>query len=149
MFYEVINPSDAISFRCNDRKCATLVLTILGGGAYGGRAFNDSLEEEPDADIPIFLFGGLDEFWATFDSRPIKDALSSSLDEVAFALESVALGGVSERRSFDLAMSAITDESKRETFLAEYNDQKRSSMNDIMGRAHRIAKKMREKSAAA
>jgi hypothetical protein len=59
------------------------------------------------------------------------------------ALDSVLLGGPGRRADYDAAVEAIDDPEKLAAFRAAWQE-KRSSLNDIGGYAHGLARSMRE-----
>lgn len=135
MLYKLINPSDSVTFEAPDLKVAALVTIILGRGLYGAEPVDESAES-----VPIMLFGGAIEWWTErWPEEPIDGAGDRDALRLAAALRSVCYGGKKERQLYDSALQAITAPEKRAAFVAEWNDRKRSSMNDIMGRAHSIA----------
>jgi hypothetical protein len=109
--FEIVNPSDPYTFTAPTLEIAALVVCLLGEGKYGGT----SLDTPRGVDVPIFIFGGHDEwfkeqFGCTFEDsyeRTDKLALADSFDTVTL--------GRAER----------------------------SSMNNIGGRAKRYAKALR------
>ena len=143
MLYEIVNPSDTITFSAPDFITAALVTLLLGGGAYSAKPENDQAES-----VPMFFFGGFDKWWEERFSEPANYAADRHAATVIPALRSVCLGGFAGRKLYDKALEAIDDPTKKAAFIADWNDQKRTSMNDIMGRAHDLANEM-EKGAAA
>lgn len=138
MLYELINPSDPVTFEAPDLKVAALVTIILGRGHYGAEPADDSAEG-----VPIMLFGDPTEWWTErWPEEPMGGAGDRDALRLAAALRSVCYGGKNDRQLYDSALQAITDPEKRAAFVAEWNDRKRSSMNDIMGRAHSIAARL-------
>jgi len=137
MFCEIINPSDKAFFEAGDLKIAALVTFLIGGGQYGAEA-----EEEGAESVPIFLFGGGEDWWNDHFDEPMEGAVDRHAASVAAALRTVCYGDVTDRRLFDSALAAIDDPVKRAAFVAEWNDRHRTSLNDIMGRAHHIAGKL-------
>jgi hypothetical protein len=143
MLYRVINPSDPIAMRAPSRKIAALVLVLIGGGQYSGEAYSDDGDRLEDQDVPFFMFGGFKEFWKHVTGEESPDgAIDRNRDEVISSLRTVMLGEPSDLKLYESAVSKIDDPEKRQTFIAEWNDERRSSLNDIMGRAHRIADKL-------
>lgn len=136
--YELVNPSDSCTFQAPTVHIATLVTVLLGGGQYSA-----TLLDKDDAtarDIPFFMFGGFDGWWAEHgDGGPSEGAGDRGGRPLVEALRSVCYGGAETRRLFDAALAAIDDPAKREAFIAQWNDEKRTSMNNIMGRAHKMA----------
>lgn len=142
MFYEIVNPSDQAFFEAPNLMIAGLVTVILGGGQYSATS-----EDEDAADVPFFMFGGWDEWWAeNGDGETSEMAGERHKPALVKALRSVCYGDLKERKLFDAALSAIDDPKKRETFIEEWNDTHRSSMNNIMGRAHKLADSLEEES---
>lgn len=66
-------------------------------------------------------------------------------EKVAKALMSFMLGSFEDRRRYEAALDAITDEQKREEFIALWQDG-RSSINDIGTVAYNRGKAMLEDS---
>ncbi|MFI2810174.1 hypothetical protein [Microbulbifer sp. JSM ZJ756] len=106
---EISNPSDKATIDCSDREAACLAVLILGQGKYG------IIDDEGDQGMPIFVFGGVEEWIEDTFGKSIEQFQESvSHARLAAALESVQLEGV------------------------------RSSMNDFTGRAHQYAAQLRE-----
>lgn len=137
MFYEIINPSDETTFEAPNLMVASLVTILLGGGQYGAKP------EDPEAEeVPLMLFGGAEVWWAEHFDEPMEGAVDRHAGAVSAALRTVCYGGIDQRRLYDSAMRAIDDPDKAAAFIEEWNDRNRSSMNNIMGRAHAIADKL-------
>lgn len=159
--YDLVNMSDSICFRAPDKQIATLVTILLGNGQYSAKAIGldgNEIAENGDSgpgdagsndgkvtwphSVPFFMFGGFDPFWkANWPDVPADEAIDRRKPEVIAALRTVMLGNVGDRRLYDGACAAITDPDKLKAFQADWNDKKRSSLNDIMGRALAIADK--------
>lgn len=142
--YEIINPSDKTSFMAPNLMIASLVTMILGGGQYGAEPENPDENEG----VPLMLFGGADEWWQEhFPDEPMEGAIDRHQSDVAACLRTVAYGGITDRKLFDSAIKAIDHPEKRDAFVKEWNDRNRSSLNNIMGRAHEIAANLEAKAA--
>lgn len=136
MQYELINPSDPYTFLAEDRESATLVVFFLGT-MYGAKS-QDGQEE-----VPLFLFGGAKEWYQNEFGRTPDEGLEAKKEAVANALLSFMYGYFEDRRRYDAALNAITEDDKREQFIAEWQDG-RSSINDIGTYAHKLGKKLME-----
>ena len=134
MQYELINPSDPYTFLAEDKEIATLVVFSLGT-MYGAES-QDGQEE-----VPLFLFGGAKEWYQNEFGRTPDEGLEAKKEAVANALLSFMYGYFEDRRRYEAALNAITEEDKREQFIAEWQDG-RSSMNDIGTYAHKLEKKL-------
>lgn len=142
LLYEIINPSDHATFAAPNRMIAALVVCVLGGGAYGGRA---EIDDEANG-VPIFLLGGFDEWWEkTFPDEELEGITARHRVALAKSLRTVTYASFADRHLFDSAMAAIDDHAKREAFIEEWNDRKRTSMTNIMGRAHELAQRLEAK----
>lgn len=138
LHYEIINPSDCVTFVCENETIACNVLTLLGSGQYGGDCLEDSTK-----DIPIFMLGGFDAWWKQrHGDKEVGVVLKENLEPTCVALESCMCLGFNERKEVETAVAGMTPE-ERTMYIKDANDKKRSSMNDICGRAFEIAKKIR------
>lgn len=104
--YNIINPSDACTLKSETLIDAAIAAILVGGGQYPLEPIN---APEGTEGVPIFMFGGLQEWWNKRFDISIDEALQQRRESVATVLESVTLKG------------------------------ERSSMNDIQGRARRQA----------
>jgi len=100
MRLEISNPSDKATIDCSNLIAAHLAVLILAGGRYG------IIDDKGLNGMPIFLFGGHDEFFQDKHGLTVGDALEKvGMDEIAKALESIELEG--ERTSLnDFTMRA-------------------------------------------
>lgn len=138
MVYEIVNPSDAYTMVADDFKVAAAACLLLGQGAY---SIHNADRSE---DMPLFLFGGADE-WVEKTFGSFDEYLLGHLEEIAACLDSVMSCGFRERVNFDAAMAAIEDPAKREAYRLQVHDTNRSSLNDIGAKAWRMAGRCREK----
>ena len=137
--FEIINMSDPYSLKTDDWKSACIATMLLGGGAYG-------LEEyKGERVMPIFLFGGADA-WVQEHFGCSVDKFVEDMDRPAViaALDSVLIGSPGERAEFEDILEAIDDPEKKKAIIEKRHDRKRSSMNDIGGRAEALAERLRE-----
>jgi hypothetical protein len=140
MLYEIVNPSDAYTVECPDLQIAMVVCILLGRGQYALRP----LEENAVA-VPMFMFGGLEKFceknFKKPDAEVVQHCMKQRADEVAAALDSVLIGSPADRAAF--YAQAPTTAAEFEQERATYHDKKRSSLNDIGGRAYQMAANLR------
>lgn len=140
--YEIVNPSDAATMLAPDREVALAALAFIGEGAYAGRVIARDLrsigddEAEPLA-VPMFFGDTYDAWWkaAGYTDEPIDTVLRTRKGELVTALRSVAYGSLEDRRTYESAISAITDPDKLAAFKREWEDRRRSSLNAIAKRA--------------
>lgn len=118
MKFDLINPSDAYHFDADDLETAAVMVCVLGNGKYGAKQLGG------DAGVPVFLFGGHDEWFTKNFSRTFEESadhvMANKRQALADCFASVRLSGG-----------------------------RRSSINDIGGAAHNIARKLRESAEAA
>ena len=134
MEYELHNPSDPYTFIAADKEVATLVIGLLSP-AFGADT-QDGAEENR---VPVFIFGGYDEWYQEEFGRTPVDGLNARKKEVGEAMQSFMLGGFEDRARYNAALEAIDDPAKRDAFMAKWQDG-RSSLNNIGGAAHEIGK---------
>lgn len=112
MEYEIVNPSDPYTLKSDDFEAAALACVILGNGKYALKPLEDG-----GVEVPLFVFGGHDEWFQKTFGVTLDGSLSRvERSRIAAVLETVTIG----------------------------NSKKRSSMNDIGGRAKALAIVMRE-----
>lgn len=136
MEYELYNPSDPYTFIAADKEVAALAVGHLS--LAFGAGTKDEAEENR---VPIFLFGGFDEWYQKEFGRTPTDGLEARKKEVGEALASFMLGHFEDRARYNAALAAIDDPAKLEDFKAKWQDG-RSSLNNIGGVAHSIGKKL-------
>jgi hypothetical protein len=144
MLYEIINMSDAYTIEAKDLELAFVACVLLGSGQY---AF-EPLQDE-GVKVPFFMFGGVDEFCQKHFSKSSGAVLDGVMEirneELAECLESCLIGGKSNRQTYFDGLALIDDPAKREQWRNSWHDERRSSLNDIGGRAYEMAEKLRAK----
>lgn len=136
MEYELYNPSDPYTFIAADKEVAALAVGHLS--LAFGAGTKDEAEENR---VPIFLFGGFDEWYQEeFDRTPTED-MAARKKEVGDALASFMLGRFEDRARYNAALEAIDDPAKAEAFKEKWQD-RRTSLKNIGGVAHSIGKKL-------
>ena len=133
MQYELDNPSDAYTFKANSREVAALTVFLLGT-QYGATPESGNDDDR----VPIFIFGGAGEWYEETFGRTADEGIAAHEADVAAALSSFMLGHFEDRRRYDAALEAITDDEKRREFIEKWQDA-RTSMNNIGSRAHQLA----------
>lgn len=118
MKYEIGNPSDPYEMTCDDHEVAAIAVPILGQGAYP----LIGKDGDRSRDVPHFLFGGADAWFRETFGRSYEE----SLDHV---VETKADGLIAALDSVTLLVA------------------RRSSVNDIGGRAKAIAQRLRSRQA--
>ncbi len=116
MKFNLINPSDPYTLEADDLEVGAVAVCLLGNGKYPADALGDAADKSNN--VPAFLFGGHDEwfqsrFGGTYEAVAER-VLKDRADALARCFDSVTLG--SERRS---------------------------SMNNIGGKARELAKAVR------
>lgn len=141
MLYELINPSDSITFEAETFELAALATFLVGNGAYGATPITD---DENAKKVPVLLLGmGVDEWIKQEFDCTIEEFFERTMEEVSTVLLSFATVSVRERQIYELALSKITDEEKRIEFLAEWDDKRRSSIAQITNRAHELGRNIK------
>ena len=131
--YELINPSDPYTFLAKTKESAALAVFLLGT-MYGASPKDDDEEKR----IPVFLFGGAEEWYQEEFGRNTEEGMEKEKKNVADALLS------EDRRRYEAALKAITDEEKKKEFMKEWQDG-RTSMNNIGEYAHQLGEKLKGK----
>jgi len=144
MLYEIINMSDPYTIEASSLDVAFVACLLLGDGQYGFKPLEDGEEE-----IPLFLFGGCKE-WSQKHLRENPQAILDRVTtdaakrlELADCLDSCLIGRQQDRETYRSGFDLIDDPAKRERWRAKWHDDRRSSLNNIGGRAYLMATKLR------
>lgn len=135
MEYELKNPSDPYTFLASDLEVAALTVFSIST-LYGAEA------REGGGNVPIFLFGGAVEWYTEQFGRTPDEGMEARKGELAAALGSMRYGRFKDRQRYEAALVAITDQEKKEEFIAAWQDGY-SSLNNIGAYCHKLAKKLR------
>ena len=138
--YEIINPSDPYTIEGDDFAVVCLAVAILGQGAYGLKTTDD------DDDMPILLFGMADDWFPEKLGKTFEELLNETPHAaIADCLDSVLLCSLWERKAYNDALAIIEDADKRQALREQWLEERRSSLNDIGGRAYALARGIRRK----
>lgn len=142
MLFEIVNPSDQCTLVAESLELAAVCVCFLGEGRYSLKWL------DCESEVPLFLFGGSDEwFKKNFNStteESFENAFTNQLTELIKIFESVLLGGKDQRELFELKQKGM-NEAEKAAFRIQWNDERRTSMNNICGRALEIAEGMKAK----
>jgi hypothetical protein len=146
MIFDIINPSDACLMISDDFEAAAVAICLLGEGKYGLEQLDAKPLDKP-LEVPMFLFGGHEEWFKTTFGHDFETSAKiyrdQKTDALASALDSVVYGKLSDLKAYDDAMELITQVDGRNEFKRRWNDRKRGSMNNIGKRAYALAKALR------
>ena len=126
--YEVINPSDAVTYETKNPTALLVGFTVIC--PHGGIALRDV--ETKEMLRPIMLGWDDDDVSAWMKAALPKDFavyLDDNAEVVADALESVVYGNAVERELYDLACEGKPRAEIR-AFREKWNDKNRSSITD-------------------
>lgn len=140
MIYDLVNPSDPYTFEASSKEVAALVVIRLSTN-YGAKAVNE------EDNIPVFICFNAEEIQKWYKDtfgRTIEEGARTLRSEIIKGFESFVLGDRKERECYEAAIAAIDDPQKRSTFITKWDDIKRSSLNNIGGRACEIAQEMKK-----
>jgi len=149
MIFKIINPSDPYTLEAERLDIAAVTVILLGRGNYALEGVDNDLE------VPIFSFGSDEQTSAWlkencgFDVEGLGDFIGNNQDDIATCLESVVIGRPEERQEYIDALTEklagiSEDDDAVADFKFQWHDKRRSSMNDIGGRAQDIAKRFRD-----
>lgn len=130
MLFEIINPSDPYTLETDSYAAAVAAVCILGEGKYGLDPIDCDVPK-----VPLALFGDLPPH--VYQAAGVKD-----FDELAARLNSDA--AFNEATAAALDSVRIGTERERTADKASHDD-RRSSLNDIGGRAWAYAEALRGK----
>jgi hypothetical protein len=139
--YEIINPSDCVTFHAPNDATAVAVVLAIGEGSYGARRCEDG------ADVGgLLLFATHDvvesslKFWIGSDFETWADAHKAELAE---ALLDCATVKPEARDEYEKACARIDSLEDLLEYRGQVEDRNRSSANDIVGRAWVLGRALR------
>lgn len=142
MIYELINPSDPISFHASDDDVARAVGMVLGRGKAGvddlrGETVLPILFLSPPEGVNAYME---DPQW--WGGMTLGELMWNRGDEVAAALDTLAIVRAEHRAAFDAKVEAL-DPGLRAEYLEAHADEERTSMNDYRAYARSTAAAIR------
>lgn len=144
MIYEIINMSDPYTIEAHSLDVAFIACLFLGRGQYAFQPLSEEAEK-----IPLFIFGDCEYWCQEHLATELKNVVHSVTTEPAKRLalaecfESCVIGHSQDRETYRVGLELIDDPAKREQWRAKWHDGRRSSMNDIGGRAYEMAARLR------
>lgn len=142
MIFEIINPSDSYTMESDEWPVAVYAGLILGEGTYGLEGLDN------DNNLPVFLFGGYNEWIKEefgSDFKPwVQEMFDNKKIAIADCLDSVLIGSKSDRESYNKGLEFITEASAKKEWRDHWHDKRRSSLNNIGLRAWTLAERLRE-----
>jgi hypothetical protein len=128
--YEITNPSDPYTLAAPDFRSACVAVVVLGEGNYGLREVNG------ERTMPLFLFGGHDEWFQKQFGMNVADALQATPREtIVDVLQSVIIGNKDDRIRYEAVMQSLTEPARQEEWRKQWYGAKKTSMNDIGAQA--------------
>lgn len=141
--YDLINPSDRITFEAPSHAVAYYVALLVGGGRLGC-----DCEDGTSLDT-LLWFATKEQVEESIEKNLGTNDLDSFLEtnwEVAVAaLNSFAYGSVGDRKIYNASLAAITDPEKLAEFKAVHEDWMRSSMSQWVDYAWQLAGNIEQK----
>lgn len=142
MQFKLINPSDPITVVADDPFIAALAVLVLGDGHYG-------LCDEHDNDVlPLLFLGGLDEWLERQGYTPaqLHELFAGHHAKIADVLDSAMVGEFRDRELYEEKLASLrSDPDALLAWKTRYNEERTSSLNDIVGRAHQLAAALRKR----
>lgn len=140
MLYDLINPSDPYTLESDSFAAACVAACLIGSGQYGLKPRSGS-----DDEMPLFLFGGHNEWFVEHFGTNFADTLQAiGLDAIADVLDTLLVGGMGERTLFQTTVQFVDDPARRAQLRRQFNRSKAGSINDIAGRADQLSREIRE-----
>ena len=135
MTYELITPSDPITFKAESDQVAFFCALVLGSGKAGMNRQDGEKCESPMVFLSSDPMPGIDAFLG----GDISEFSDSHTPEIIACFRSFAYGNFSDRANYDAAIEAITDPEKLAAFKAKHENQNRSSMSQWVAMAWKMA----------
>jgi hypothetical protein len=137
MILEIQNPSDAVTIETDDIAAAAVAIMLVGDGWYGLE------DEEGEQVVPITALGSGEAWLKEKGITDVEGYMKANRVKLAEILESVLYGHARDRALFNAAIEKMSKEDAQ-VYREQWNDKKRSSLNDIGAACLHYAKAFRE-----
>lgn len=138
MKYELVNMSDPYTMIADNHKVAFISATLISTTMT---VTSEDGEFKPS--IPAFA-GGMDYIQEVLETDDVTQFIKDNMRDVVDCLDSVALGTLDERDTYDAKLLEFEKQDERDAWRKKHLDDKRSSMNDIGSYAWDLANQLRE-----
>lgn len=140
--WEISNPSDPVTVKGADLAAVAIATFMLGQGKYGAH------ELDGERQVPIFLFGGSEEWCSATFGMSVEQLLDNTdRSAIADVLASAVIGEPSLRKGYDLVASQLYGD-ELSAWREQYHGEHCSSTNDICRRAWEMASQLNQQAAA-
>lgn len=137
MIYELVNPSDAVTFEASDHRVAVAVCMLLGEGRYSLKAETDKKEDG----FPNLLFADESTTMRVLAEHGFEndfEFLNSHALPIADAMDSLAYCSMDDRKALFATIGSDR------AALSRWNEEKRTSLTNIGLRAGAWSKTLRK-----
>jgi hypothetical protein len=142
--YELVNPTDRITFRTDVPQVAALLTLLIGRGMFAADPINEDGTSREGFGVPI-LINDIEKWWDQNFDEPLEGAGDRRLPELRDGFRSVCVGPVALRPGFDTSMALLTDDKEaRDAFVLSWENQYGTSMARIMSRSQAAADRIDE-----
>lgn len=135
MICEIVNPSDPYTIEHDDPIVIAAAVCLLGEGHYAAR------DKEGTQVCPLFVFGGFEKWWASKGVGEFGAWIEANRPPLTKAFASVTIGSIRDAEEVKSALAGMSETDGLE-WLAKRHDARRSSLNDIGGRARQFAERL-------
>ena len=140
--WELLNPSDPITFEGDDFEAVAHAVMLLGQGRYPAR----ELRAKEPREVPLFLFESPDAWFVETFEKTLEQSMEGQEDFLAVAdvLDSVQVCKETDRFEYQAKWNTGLIQSERDRIRKEWCDEHRSSMNNLCDQAWHIAREIRK-----
>ncbi len=142
MIFEIINFSDTYTLESKDFGTACIAALLLGEGQYAIQQVDGNLE------MPIFLFGGCDEWFCQQFDMGLSDYMDQITNQgwrqIAECLDGVVIGNSQKREIYKQNFIQLESNESKKEWRDRWHEEHRSSLNNIGARSWALAQRIRE-----
>ena len=139
--YELINPSDEVTFKAENDKLAYVVALLVGNGKTPCRKISENGDE---IEIPSFLLfsENADKDINNYLECSLSNFIENNRPKLKKTLETFCYLSPKERKTYDDAINSITDINKLKEFKNQHEDQNRTSTSEFVKKAWELAEQI-------
>lgn len=144
MLFEIINPCDPYTMDAPSLELAAVAIALIGEGQMGLKEIGG------DAEVPVFLTGGHDEWFQEHCGKTFEQALeqatsAANMHQLIAILDGVVVGDEDDRKEFLEQLSALSSPGEREDFRWKWHEEKRTSLHKIAEYAWKMGDHLRRR----
>ena len=135
--YELINPSDEITFLAENDKIAYVCAIVISNGKFGCK----NIDTDESLNTFLFMDSDPEKTIVAFLEQDFHEFIKENESKISKAFSTFAYVSAGKRLRYDEKLSSFATTEEADLYKTSYEEENRSSMNKIVTRAWEFSKK--------